>query len=400
MTGKEIMDSLSDALLSDERIFTPHEKELLANLLERVPKGNGHEHTLSEAVAAAVGETIARRAYALIGSNIAQRLSGSAHNGNPLYQGGPLPPSPAPGPPGPKRAETPVVRHSELPEGLHTSLSAGPLPPSPAPGPPGPKRAETPVVRHSELPEGLHTSLSAGPLPPSPAPGPPGPKRAETESDFRNDASAVAIAEEEDGILPAQCIVLDEFLAPAELESLLQSTVAREAEFQISEVVSPGATGGIVEFETRRSRVLMKLGPSEQLIANRIQSCLPRVLARLGHKAFPIARFETQITASNDGDFFRWHSDNGQPEIATRELTFVYFFHREPKAFRGGELRIYDSRKQNGSVVPLPNYRAVVPQQNQIVFFPSSLAHEITPIQNDSRAFVDSRFTVNGWLHR
>jgi len=363
MTGKEIMDSLSDALLSDERIFTPHEKELLANLLERVPKGNGHEHTLSEAVAAAVGETIARRAYALIGSNIAQRLSGSAHNGNPLYQGGPLPPSPAPGPPGPKRAETPVVRHSELPEGLHTSLSAGPLPPSPAPGPPGPKRAET-------------------------------------ESDFRNDASAVAIAEEEDGILPAQCIVLDEFLAPAELESLLQSTVAREAEFQISEVVSPGATGGIVEFETRRSRVLMKLGPSEQLIANRIQSCLPRVLARLGHKAFPIARFETQITASNDGDFFRWHSDNGQPEIATRELTFVYFFHREPKAFRGGELRIYDSRKQNGSVVPLPNYRAVVPQQNQIVFFPSSLAHEITPIQNDSRAFVDSRFTVNGWLHR
>jgi Rps23 Pro-64 3,4-dihydroxylase Tpa1-like proline 4-hydroxylase len=41
-----------------------------------------------------------------------------------------------------------------------------------------------------------------------------------------------------------------------------------------------------------------------------------------------------------------------------------------------------------------------VPQQNQIVFFPCSVLHEITPVECPSRAFADSRFTLNGWLHK
>ena len=114
----------------------------------------------------------------------------------------------------------------------------------------------------------------------------------------------------------------------------------------------------------------------------------------------PIARIESQITASNHGDYFRWHCDDSQPEIASREITFVYFFHREPKAFRGGELRIYDSRWENGEYVSTGNYQIIVPGQNQVVFFPSSLLHEITPVECSSRAFADSRFTVNGWFHR
>jgi SM-20-related protein len=42
----------------------------------------------------------------------------------------------------------------------------------------------------------------------------------------------------------------------------------------------------------------------------------------------------------------------------------------------------------------------IVPQPNQIVFFPCSLLHEITPVECPSRAFADSRFTLNGWLHK
>jgi Rps23 Pro-64 3,4-dihydroxylase Tpa1-like proline 4-hydroxylase len=124
------------------------------------------------------------------------------------------------------------------------------------------------------------------------------------------------------------------------------------------------------------------------------------VLQRLGRGMFEITRAEAQITASNDGDFFRHHSDNGQGEIATRELTFVYFFHREPKAFAGGNLRIYDTHFANGEYVSSGEYKTVVPEQNQIVFFASSLLHEITQVECPSRAFADSRFTLNGWFHR
>ncbi len=162
----------------------------------------------------------------------------------------------------------------------------------------------------------------------------------------------------------------------------------------------PAWPGGTVDHEHRRSRVLVEFGKHQSVIVDRLRACLPQALRKLGHDTFPISRVEAQITASNHGDFFHWHCDNGAEEIASREITFVYFFHREPKQFRGGELRIYDSRWENNQYVPTANYRVIVPEQNQMVLFVSSLAHEITPVECPSAAFADSRFTVNGWLHR
>jgi SM-20-related protein len=108
---------------------------------------------------------------------------------------------------------------------------------------------------------------------------------------------------------------------------------------------------------------------------------------------------EAQLTASNDGEFFRPHNDNAHEALERREMTFVYYFHCEPKGFRGGGLRIYES-----PLAPVPGIDAphatMPPRQNQVVFFPSHLMHEVRPTHVSSRAFADSRFTVNGWLHR
>ena len=131
----------------------------------------------------------------------------------------------------------------------------------------------------------------------------------------------------------------------------------------------------------------------------RIRGVLPRVMERLGMEEFPVTRVEAQITASNDGDFFGAHCDDAQELIASRRLTFVYFFHREPRQFEGGELRLHDSRGSERNV-STGSYQSIVPQQNQIVFFPCSVLHEITPVKCPSGAFADSRFTLNGWLHK
>ena len=96
---------------------------------------------------------------------------------------------------------------------------------------------------------------------------------------------------------------------------------------------------------------------------------------------FAIAGVEAQVTASNEGDFFHFHSDNGSERVASRYLTFVYFFHHEPRAFEGGELRIHDARLQNGEYVSEGTYQTIIPQQNQIVFFPCEVLHEITPVK-------------------
>jgi len=134
------------------------------------------------------------------------------------------------------------------------------------------------------------------------------------------------------------------------------------------------------------------------VILNRIRGVLPQVVQELGMEAFSIADAEVQITASTDGDFFHFHSDNSSDRVASRHLTFVYFFHREPRQFEGGELRIHDARLEEGTYVSEGSYQAVVPRQNQIVFFPCELLHEITPVNCPSGQFADSRFTLNGWL--
>jgi Rps23 Pro-64 3,4-dihydroxylase Tpa1-like proline 4-hydroxylase len=199
----------------------------------------------------------------------------------------------------------------------------------------------------------------------------------------------------------AQCVVLDEFLAPQELEELVSYTLEREAKFQSSEVISPSGEPGVTDYNHRRSRVLMDLGKHENLILDRIRGVLPGILDRLGIDEFPITNVEAQITASNDGDFFGAHCDDSQELIASRRLTFVYFFHGEPRQFEGGELRLHDSGYDSrDGLVSTGNFQTIVPRQNQIVFFPCSVLHEITPVECPSRAFADSRFTLNGWLHR
>jgi Rps23 Pro-64 3,4-dihydroxylase Tpa1-like proline 4-hydroxylase len=200
--------------------------------------------------------------------------------------------------------------------------------------------------------------------------------------------------------IPAECVVLDEFLAPQEMQELIGYALGREDQFVASEVISPSGEPGVTDYNHRRSRVLMDLGPHKGVILDRIRLVLPSVLQQLGMEEFHLARTEVQITASNEGDFFRAHCDDAQERIASRRMTFVYFFHREPSQFEGGDLRLHDSRKSGDHPVGTGSYQTIVPEQNQIVFFPCSTLHEIMPVRCRSRAFADSRFTVNGWLHQ
>lgn len=344
MIAKDVLDGLSDTLLRDKRILSVPERELLINLVHRARVKSPYD-AASETITQLVGEIVAERAYGILGDSIVQRLltqstllSEADASGAPIWAGTPGTPPPGPGD------------------------QPGSRPQPPGPGPPSANLVQATMASR---------------------------------------ATGTAVMEIPD-FLPAQCVVLDEFLAPTELNALTQYALDHEGEFKVSEVISPGISSSKVDFDHRRSRVLMDLGRHEVVIVDHLRTVLDRILARLGHESFRIADLEAQITASNQGDFFRWHTDNAEPSndrIAGRKVTFVYFFHREPKQFQGGELRIYDSVWKNNTYAPSANYRCVIPEQNQMVVFRSSLVHEITPVECPSRAFADSRFTVNGWLH-
>jgi SM-20-related protein len=369
---REVLGYLSEKSHRDENLLSSRERELLTNIL-RQAKNSGADSSVASSVESilsrAIGDTLLQRASEAAGRGVLEEIESALARGDGFEP----------------EAERKLVRNSPPPP------ATGPRPPSPS-GPPGPRLS---VDRRTFL--NAPPPPATGPRPPSPS-GAPGPRQS-VVARAENAVSAVAV-EDPCESLSAQCVIFDEFLAPSELQELTHYTLAHQEDFQISEVISPGVMGGVIDPEYRRSRVLMDLREHEGIIQARIEAALPRVLEKLAMAPFPVTRFESQITASNHGDFFRHHSDNAEEEIARRQLTYVYFFHREPKAFEGGELRLHDAFRQNGTWTSTGSYKAVVPSQNQIVFFPSGLLHEITPVVCPSEAFADSRFTVNGWLHR
>jgi Rps23 Pro-64 3,4-dihydroxylase Tpa1-like proline 4-hydroxylase len=160
-------------------------------------------------------------------------------------------------------------------------------------------------------------------------------------------------------------------------QELLNYVLAQESRFSAA-TVSIGSGRAVVE-GVRRARVLETLGPLEEAFLERLRRLVPQVFD------FPQGRIEHQVAASNDGDYFRAHIDGGPDD--TREITFVYFLHSEPRGFSGGELVIRPST-------------AVQPEGDTLVLFPSCSVHEVLPVSVPSGAFADSRFTVNGWIHR
>jgi Rps23 Pro-64 3,4-dihydroxylase Tpa1-like proline 4-hydroxylase len=397
MTAKQILDSFSEALMQDERILSPQERELLLSLLQNAKALSSSNPETQSAVTAtiarSVGETVAQRAFVVLGGNIVERIATQSGisagreetiSATANEAGGPEPPSSAPQPPGVRQ---PPQKDHPKPE-----PQRGPEPPSPA----------APSVRRPPSKD-----QPVGPEPPS-APQPPSqglrrvsmhPKAHQRQPDSGSGVDVL----DAPVVVRAQCVVLDEFLAPQEIEELIQYALQREAEFQTSAVISPSGDPGVVDYQHRRSRVLMDLGKHQEVMLERIRWVLPRVLEQLGVEEFPAAQVEAQITASNDGDFFHEHCDDAQDVIASRRVTFVYFFHREPRRFHGGELRLHDTRRKGEQPFTgndqTGGYQTIVPQQNQIVFFLCSVLHEITPVENPSQAFADSRFTLNGWLH-
>jgi SM-20-related protein len=202
--------------------------------------------------------------------------------------------------------------------------------------------------------------------------------------------------------MPDPALFLEEFFAPAEVTALRAFAESHEAEFVASEVLDDHEAGHRDE-QVRRSRVLFDVTGIYPLVTERVLASYPWVMARLHQEPFEVRDIELQVTSSGDGEWFRAHRDSGHGAVASRTLTFVYYCHREPRSFTGGELRMFGPVPEDRDVDD-PDVRAqavtIVPPQNSVVFFPSHYLHEVMPVHCPSQRFADSRLTVNGWLHR
>lgn len=207
-------------------------------------------------------------------------------------------------------------------------------------------------------------------------------------------ASAQAAAGET--LLPMQFVSIPDFLPPELHAQAVETALRLRDRFEPSTITTD-------EPDFRRSDVVYDTAFPElrEAVLREIEPVLPAVFTGLARTPFAPSHIEMQLSAHGEGDYFRMHSDAASPEIAAREITFVYYFMlRRPRGFSGGTLRLFQTWNGAPPCAERDQFHDIEPTDNSIVFFDSRLMHEVQPLQVPSRAFEDGRFTLNGWLRR
>lgn len=194
----------------------------------------------------------------------------------------------------------------------------------------------------------------------------------------------------------AKHLVLDDFLPPDLHSALLQYALSHQEQFAPTAIRS--ATKGVVNTQVRQSLLCENyLGPLELPFLDQVHARFADLCAAAGVAPFAIARSETELVAHGDGHFYRPHLDtltqqSRETAKTDRVLSLVYYFHRQPKGFGGGELALY---RFGGGPEAM-----IEPRDNRLAVFAAMVPHEVLPIACPSGDFADYRFAVNCWLHR
>ena len=138
----------------------------------------------------------------------------------------------------------------------------------------------------------------------------------------------------------------------------------------------------------RRSSKLKPLGELESELRVSAQAALPSMFEHLGYNPFDPARIELEMIAHGDGAFFLRHADTviRREMTSYRAISAVYYFHRLPKSFSGGVLRLHSIGSKEASFVDIE------PTNDRLIFFPSWFPHEVTPVVCPSGRFEDFSF--------
>ncbi|MEP7006468.1 MAG: 2OG-Fe(II) oxygenase [Sphingomonas bacterium] len=199
------------------------------------------------------------------------------------------------------------------------------------------------------------------------------------------------------GLMPPW-LVRHDLLSQDECRDLLSWTLDNEARFR------PAALDkGLVDPAIRRSLSLRDLGPFSSLFEDHVRAAVPELINQLRVTQFVAGEIELELVAHNDGAHFALHGDLYTGEGSARGdrmLSAVYYFHRAPKAFSGGCLRLHRIGAVPGDMGPGDMGVDVAPDRNSLVVFPSWAPHEVLTVRCPSGAFGDSRFAVNCWVYR
>ena len=201
------------------------------------------------------------------------------------------------------------------------------------------------------------------------------------------------------GVWPAPFVWMTDFLAPGECDRLLALGTARRECFTPAKVGDPSTWRMDPEVRITLEADTRTMQEARPRIVPKIRSVLPDVLARLGMPGLDRYRIEMDMRVYLGGGFYQAHVDSRSMDHCSRVLSFVYFVHREPRRFSGGDLLLYDTDVDT-SAWTCAAFSRIVPLRNSIVFFPSACWHQVCLVQCETDDFGDGRWALNGHVWR
>jgi pentatricopeptide repeat protein len=200
--------------------------------------------------------------------------------------------------------------------------------------------------------------------------------------------------EAHDRLEPAPFVFIRDFLEPTFHQSLLPTVLSAGDENVTQSSV------GVNEYrpDRRISYDIEGVKDIQRRVWDAVEAALPGVLPRLLIEPFTIERKEVRVRTYREGGFFDVHRDNSTPATEDRVVSFVYFFHRTPRRYTGGDLLFFDTNTFTNRNSGVTSFTRIEPTDNAIVFFPSRFFHAVVPVQCTSADPGDHRFVINGHI--
>lgn len=200
------------------------------------------------------------------------------------------------------------------------------------------------------------------------------------------------------------------FLGDAEHQDLLDWVLAHAQAFEPATITGKGGARRRID---PLQRIALTAPVPESMkggLRAPLLDALDPIADRIGYSGPPPTSLELQLAAHGDGAHYRPHLDiplgkNRQPLGAApgedRVLSAVYYFHRAPKGFSGGELRLHRFAADWDREDAEPSsFVDIDPIDNSLVVFPSWAMHEVRQVRCPSSRFEDYRFAINCWFCR
>ncbi len=123
----------------------------------------------------------------------------------------------------------------------------------------------------------------------------------------------------------------------------------------------------------------------------------------LASSQYPLSEFlvtnthETQVSRyGNAEQKYEFHIDRFSNN--SRLITVVYYFHKEPQCWEGGQIEFTKSPIAIGVEVDKDsNKKLVTPQNDMMVIFGGNNAHRVLPTKSP-KEFSKGRFSMNCWV--